>query len=165
MGTFGRMPFPIEMVSCSDVWQIAWWQMMGVMLGLAVFSIPQCKQNRQASTWPQAFEAIGQFARTFIEADKACNMSCYLTLLKSQIQSRSILEDIITSSNTGFDDLESAIVGGIWKRGNWNWESVKNYLIAMSKAGSWILTLELQARKKSDLWDIACIVVKMYTKT
>jgi len=56
------------------------------------------------------------------------------------------------------------MAGGIGKLGIPNRETVESNIIVMRNAGSYILAQELQA-KKSELWDIACIFVKLYTRT
>jgi len=43
MWAFASKCFPIELVTCSDGWRRTWWQMIHMMPGLPVFSIPQCK--------------------------------------------------------------------------------------------------------------------------
>jgi len=67
-------------------------------------------------------------------------------------------------SNEVFKDFKSDMAVGIGKLCNLTWETAESHVIVMHKAGSQILTLDLQA-KKSDLCDIGCIFVKLYTTT
>jgi len=41
MSAFGSKFFPIQLVPCSEGWQTTWWQMIHMMPGLSVLSIPQ----------------------------------------------------------------------------------------------------------------------------
>ena len=92
-------------------------------------------------------------------------MICKVRSLKSSIKTPSFLEESINSSNEVIKDIEPDMLGGIRKLGNPTWESAAaNYVIVNQNAGSWILALEIQA-KTSDLWDILCIFVELYTRT
>jgi len=84
--------------------------------------------------------------------------------LKSRIKTRSILDEIITFSNEVFKDFESDMGVEIGMLGNPTRNTVKSYVIAKWIVCSQIMTPELDA-KKSDLWDIACRFVKLYTRT
>jgi len=61
-------------------------------------------------------------------------------------------------------DFESDLAGGISNLGNPTRKMADGNDTVKQTAGSQILTLQLQA-KKSDLWDIACIFVKLYSRT
>ena len=43
MWSFAIKCFPIELVPCSDGWRRTWWQMIHIIPGRPVASIPQCK--------------------------------------------------------------------------------------------------------------------------
>jgi len=100
-----------------------------------------------------------------MEAHQQLNIICKVRSLKSRIKTPSLLEDIIPSHNEVFKDIESDMVLGIRKLSNSTGEAVKRYIIGQYHAASTILTLGLWAWKKSVLWDIACISVKLYTWT
>jgi len=118
MWGFASKCVPIELVPCSDGWRRSWWQMKHMIPGLLVSSIPQCKWNCHEDTCLESFQGIGLFEPTFIEAYQASKMICKVRSLKSQIKTRSFLEEIITSSNEAFKDLESDMVVGSRKLGN-----------------------------------------------
>jgi len=52
---------------------------------------------------------MGRFEPSFIESHHASKMICNVRSLKSRRKTRSLLEDIITSSKEVFKDLESDI--------------------------------------------------------
>jgi len=79
---------------------------------------------------------------------RSLKMICNTCSLKSWIKTHPLLEEIITSSNKAFIDFESEILIGIWKLSNWIWEIVKSNVLLKQRAGSKILTRELQARKR-----------------
>jgi len=72
-------------------------------------------------------------------------------------------EGIITSCNEIFKEFEWDIAVQIEKLANSAWKTVKCYVGWKLKVDSWTLTLKLQARKSSELIDIACVFVKLYT--
>lgn len=72
---------------------------------------------------------------------------------------------MITSRYQIFTAAETDTVVEIWMLSNSNFETVKTYVTVKQQAGSKKLSLELQARKKQDLWDIAYIFGKLYTNT
>jgi len=76
----------------------------------------------------------------------------------------SSLEETITSSNEAFKDFESDMMVGIRQLDNLIRRSAENRITVKQTAGSLILTSQRQA-KKSDLWDIEYIFVKLYTRT
>ena len=156
--------FPVELVPWSDGWRRTWWQTIHMMPGLPVPSIPQCQLNRHEGACLELFQAIGRFEPTSIEAHQALETICKVRSLKSQIKTRSFLDKIITSSKVMFKDFESDMAVGIRNLGNATRKTTKANDTVKQTAGSQILTLQLQA-KKSDLWDIACIFVKLYTRT
>jgi len=121
-----------------------------MIAGLPVSSIPQCTYNHHDDAWLELFQAIGRFEPTFIQAKQASKMICNVRILKSRIKTFSFLEVIVSSRNDVFKDFESHVVGGIRKLGNSTGETAKSNVIVKHNAGSYILTLELQA-KKSDL--------------
>jgi len=137
---------------------------MDMIPGWPVSSIPQCKWNYHEDASLELFQAIGCFEPTLIEAHQASKMICTVTSLKSRIKTSSLYEDIITSSNEVFKDSESGMAVEIRKISTLTRETAKGYLIVEQIVGSQILTLELEA-KQSDLWNIACIFVKLYTRT
>jgi len=84
-----------------------------MMPGLPVSSIPQCKLNRHEGACLELFQAIGRFEPTFIDAHQASKMVCKVRSLISRINTCSSLEEIITSSNDVFNDVECVIAVGI----------------------------------------------------
>jgi len=114
MWAFPSECFPMELVPCSDGWWRTWWQTIHKMPGLRLSSIPQCKWNRHQGACLELSKAIGCFEPTFIKAHQASKMICKVRLLKSQIKKHSSSQEIITSSNEVFKDLELDIVFGIW---------------------------------------------------
>jgi len=129
MCAFASNCFPIELVPCSDGWRRTWWQTIHMMPGLPVSSITQCKLNRHAGACLESFEAIESVKSSIIEVQQASNMIWRLRSFKSRIKTRSFLEDIITSSNEVFIDVESDMVFGIWLLCNSGWVAVKSYNI------------------------------------
>jgi hypothetical protein len=91
-------------------------------------------------------------------------MICEVWSLKSEMETCSLFEEIITSSNDVYKDFESDMAVGIRMQGNPTQETAKGNNTTKQNASSYVLTRELQA-KKSNLRDIACIFVKMYTTT
>jgi len=156
--------FPIELVWCSDGWRRTWWQTIHIMPGLPVCSIPQCNPNCQEGACLEIFPAIGRFEPTFIETHQPSKMIWKVRSLKSCIRTHSFIEEIITSSNEMFKHFESDMAVGIRNLGNPTGKTAEGNYTVKQTAGSLILTLQLQA-KKSDLWGIACIFVKLYTRT
>jgi len=113
MWAFASKCFPIELVPCSDRWRRTCSQTIHMMPGLPVSSIPQCKKNRHDGACLELFQAIGRFDPAFIEAHQVSKMICNVRSLRSRMKTRSCLEEIITSSQEVFKDLESDMVGGI----------------------------------------------------
>jgi len=89
-----------------------------MMPGLPVSSIPQCKENRHEGVCPESFQAIGHSVPTFIEVHQASKMICNIMSLTSQINTLSLLEDIITSSNDVFKVFVSDMAVEIRKLGS-----------------------------------------------
>jgi len=118
MCAFVSKCFHIDLLPCSDRWRRIWWQMIYMMAGLPVSSIPQCKLNRHEGAWLESFQAIGRFEPSFNEGHESANMIWKVTSLKSRINTLSFWENIITSSNEVFKDCESDIAAGIWMPGN-----------------------------------------------
>jgi len=164
MWTFASKCFPIELVPCSDGWRRTWWQTIQMMPGLPVSSIPQCQYNIHEGACLEWFQAIGRFDTTFVEAHQASKMICKLRLLKLRIKTCSSFEQIITSKNEVFKGFESDMAVGLRKLDNPTRKAAERNNKVQQSASSDKLTLQLQA-KKSDLWDIACMFVKMYTRT
>jgi hypothetical protein len=75
-----------------------------------------------------------------------------------------LLERIITSSTEVLKDCKSDIAVGTRSLGNMTRVTAESKVIIQQITGSWIQAFELQA-KKSYLSDIACIFVKLYTRT
>jgi len=136
MCAFARKCLPIELVPCSDGWRRTWWQMIHMMPGLRVSSIPQCKQNCPEGACLEFFQAIEHFEPTFIQAHQASNTICSVQLFNSRIKTYSFLEDINTYSNQVFTDCESDMAVGIGWLGNWTWQDVNRYGIVEKIAGS-----------------------------
>jgi len=155
----------IELVSCSDGCGRTWSQTVHMIPGLPVSSMLQCKLKSHASKCLELFRAIGCFEHRFIQAHQVVKMICNVSSLISQITTHSFLVDIIISCNTDFKDFVSDNQVGNWTLGNSTWVTGKRYIIVKLKAGSSILTLKLEGRKNSDLWDIACIFVRLDTRT
>jgi len=78
-----------------------------MMPGLLVASIPQCKWNCHDGAFLELFQALGSLEPSFIESHHASKMICKVTSLKSRIETRSFLEEIITLGTEVFKDLES----------------------------------------------------------
>jgi len=114
--------------------------------GLPVSSIPQCKYNSHQGACLELFQAIGCFESPFIEVQQALKMICKVRLLKSQIQTRSFLEDIITSSNEVFKGLESDTAEGIRQLVNPTRTTAESNDIPKQTAGFQILTLLLEVK-------------------
>jgi len=113
MCTVASKWFPIEPIRCSYGWWRTWWQMIHMIPGLPVSSIPQCKQNRQEDACLDWFQATWLFEPTFIEAHQPSKMICKVRSLKSQMKIHSFLEKIVTSSNEVSKDFECDMVVGI----------------------------------------------------
>jgi len=143
MWAFANKCFPIELVPCSDGWRRTWWHTIHMMPGLPVSSIPHCKQNRHDGACLEFFHAIGRFQPTFIEAHQPSKMICNVRSLKSRIKTRSLLEEIITSSNDVFKDCVSDMVIEFGKLGMSTRETAENNDTLTQNAGSYILTLLL----------------------
>jgi len=88
-----------------------------MMGGLPVSSFLQCKLNRHDGACLEFFHAIGCLDPTFIEAHQASKMICNVRSLKSRLKTRSLLDEIITSSNEVFKDCVSDMVVEIGKLG------------------------------------------------
>jgi len=121
MWAFASKWFPIEVVPCSDGWRRTWWQIVCMIPGLPVSPILQWKYNHHEDACLALFEA---------------KMICKVRSLKSLIKTRSLLEEIITSSNEVYKDFQSHMPVGIWKLCNPTWETAKSYLIVKQIAGS-----------------------------
>jgi len=132
---FDSKCFPIELGPCFDGWQRTWWQMIHMMPGLRVSSIPQCKETPHEGVCRELFQALGRFVSTFIEAHQASNIICKVWLLKPRIKTGLFLEEIITLSNKEFKDFESDIAVGIRKLGNPTPKSAKGNDTAQPTAG------------------------------
>jgi len=150
--TFARKCIPIELSSCSDEWQRTWCQTIHMMPGLPMASLRQWKENCNEGVVLQYFHRQRHFEPTFIETHQARRMNCKVRSHKSRIQRGSWPENIISSCNEDITVFESNIAEGIWKLGHWSWETVNSYVIVKKTAGSWILTVQLQA-KKHQIWE------------
>ena len=120
---------PIELVPCSDGWWRTWWQMIHMMSGLLVSSIPWCKLNRHEGASLKLSQATGRFEPIFIEGNQASKMICKVRSLTSWIKTHSFVEYIITSSNEVFKDFVSGIAVGILTLSNSTWITVKRCVI------------------------------------
>jgi len=147
MWAFASKCFPIELVAYSDGYHRTWWQTIHLMPGLLVSSIPQCKSICQDGACLEWLQGIARFEPTFIEIHYILKMICKPRLLKSRIKTCSFLEVMMTSNNEVFKDCESDIAVAIWWLSNSTRETAKNYVVVKWNAGSWILTLEVQAKK------------------
>jgi len=127
MCAFASKCFPIEQVPCSDGWRRTWWQTLHMMAGRLVSLIPWCKLNRHKGACLELFEAIESFESTFREVQQASNMIWRVRSFKSQIQTRSLLEDIITSRNEVSIHFESDMALGIWSLCNTSWVTVTSF--------------------------------------
>jgi hypothetical protein len=107
MWAFGSKPFPIELVSCSDGWQRTWWHTIHMMPGLLVSSVAQCNWNHHEVASLELFLAIGRFKVTFIDAHHASKMIWKVMSLNLRIKTRSLLVEIMTSSNEVLKVFES----------------------------------------------------------
>ena len=165
MCDFANKCFPIELVSFTDKWRRTWWKTICLIPVLPFSSILQFKQTCHDIAYLESFQAIGCFEPTFIDPNQESNRICEVRSLKSQIKTPSFLEDIIPSINEVFKYFTYDVAVGLSKLGNWTCETVIINIIVKLEAGSEISTLELPARKRSDLWDIAYIYVKWNTKT
>jgi len=164
MWAFAGRCFPNEQVPCCDGWQRTWWQMIHMIPWLPVSSILQCKKNRHEDVCLEFFLAIGHFAPTSIDGHQALKMICKVRSLKSRIKTHSLLEEIITFSIKLCKDIESDMAVELRNLSNPTWVAAERKVIVQRNVGSSILTLEQQA-KKSDLWDIVCIFVRLNTRT
>jgi len=104
--------------------------------GLPVSSIPQCKQNLHQDACLELFHVIGHFEPTFIKAQQASKKIWKVRSLKPPISTRSLLAEIITSSNKVFKDLESNMAVGIRTLGNATCETAESNLIVTENADS-----------------------------
>ena len=129
MGAFASKCVPMELVPCSDGWRRTWWQMIHIMPGLPVSSIPQCKYNHHDGACQEFFQPIGSFKPTCIAAHQLSNMICKVRSVKSWIKTYSFLQDILTSSNMKFIDWESHIAVWCWRPCYSAWETVKGDII------------------------------------
>ena len=75
-------------------------------------------------------------------------MLCKVRSLKSQIKTRSFLEEIITSTNEAFKDSVSDMAVEIGKLGNPTRETAENNDTVKQIAGSLILSLQLQGNNQ-----------------
>ena len=107
-----------------------------MMPGLLVSSIPRCNQNRHDCACLDIFPAIGRFEPSSIEAHHASKMICNVRSLKSRIQTRSVLEGIITSSNEVFKDCVSDMAVEIRLLGIPTRETAENNDTVKQTAGS-----------------------------
>jgi len=121
MSTFASICFSIELVLYSDGWRRTWWQTIHTMPWLLASSIPQYKYNHHQYACLELPQAVRPFEPNLIDTHQVQNMICKVRLLKSWIQSWPFLEDVITISNTVFEDLECDIGVGVHTLGNWNW--------------------------------------------
>jgi hypothetical protein len=136
MWAFASKCCPIELVPCSDGWLRTWWQMLHMMPGLPVSSIQQWKWNRHEGACLELFQAKGRFEPTFIQAHQASKMICKVWSLKSQIKTRSFLEEIIPSSNQVCKDCVSDMAVEIQMLGNPTRQTAENNDTVKQIAGS-----------------------------
>jgi len=80
--------------------------------------------------------AIGRLEPSFIEAHQPSKMICNVRSLKSRINTRSLLEEIITSSNEVFKDFVSDMAVGIRMLGITTRETAENNNRVKPTAGS-----------------------------
>jgi len=106
-----------------------------MMPGLPDSSIPQCKPNRHEGACLDAFQAIGRFEPTFIEAYHASKMICKVRSLNSRIKTHSLLEEIITSSNGVLKDFVSDMALDIRNMGNTTRKTAENNNTLKQTAG------------------------------
>jgi hypothetical protein len=132
--------------------------------GLPVSSIPQGKWNHHQDVCLEWFQGIECFQAAVIEAQPASKMLRKVKLPKSRINRHSFVEVIVTSSNEVFVYFESDMTVGTWKLGNPTRETADSNVMVKQNAGFKILTLGLEP-KISNLSAIACIFVKLYTRT
>jgi len=164
MWACARKCSPIELVPFSDGWWRTWWQMIHMMPGLPVSSNLQWKLNHHKGACLELYQALGPFQSTFIETHQALKIICKVRSLKSRIKTSLLLEVIITSSNEVFKDSESDMVVEIRKLGNLTRKTSESDDTVKQTAGSKIFSPQLLANN-SDRCDIACIFVKLYTRT
>jgi len=117
------------------------------MPGLLVSKIPQCKKNHHNGANLEIFQTICHSEPTFNAAHQASKISWKVRSLKSRIKTSSFFEDNTTFSNEVFKYFVSDIAVGSWTLRNSTRVTVKRYVIVRHNAGSYILTLQLQARK------------------
>jgi hypothetical protein len=136
MWAFARKCYPIELIPCSDGCRRTWWQTMNMMQGLQVSSIPQCKLNHHEGACLESFQAIGSFDLTFIEPHQESKRTWNVRSLKSQILTRSFLEESLTSSNEVFQDCVSEMQAPFRNLVILTRESAENYHTVKQNAGS-----------------------------
>ena len=107
-----------------------------MMPGLPDSSIPKCKLNRYEGACLEAFQAIGHFEPTCIEAHHALKMICTVRSRKSRIKTCSFLEEIITLSNEVVKDFVSDMAVQIRKLGNTTRKTAENNYTVKQTAGS-----------------------------
>jgi len=81
-------------------------------------------------------QAIGRFEPTFIDAHEVSKMICNIRSLKSWLRTRSLIEEVIISSNEVSNDFESDMAVGIRKLGNPSYESAESDDTVKPTAGS-----------------------------
>jgi hypothetical protein len=81
-----------------------------MMPNLPVCTLPQYKHKCDEGECQDLFQSIECIELTFVDADQAWNMCCNVMLLKSGIQTLSVLEEIITTSSEVLNELENNIV-------------------------------------------------------
>jgi len=134
--TFTRKCFLIELVPCSDGWRRTWWQMIYMMEGLLLSSIPQCKFKRHEGACLELFQSIEHLEPTFIEVQQASNMMYKVRSPKWRIKTCLVVENIITLSNKVFKGLEFDMAVGIWILRNSTWETFMMFHIVKWNAGT-----------------------------
>jgi len=110
--------------------------MIHIIPGLLVSSILQCKLYCHEGKCLELLQAIGHFEPIFIEAQQPSMMVCKVRSLKLRIKICSFLEEIITSTNEVFKDVESDMVVGIRKPCNATEETAESKDTVKKTAGS-----------------------------
>lgn len=107
---------------------------------------------------------MGLYEPTVIEVHQAPKLISQVRSLYWEIKTISLLEEIASYSNEVFQHFESDIAVRLRNLANTPLETAESYVKVTKHSGPYISTSDLQA-KKSNLYDLACIIVKLYTST
>jgi len=129
MWAFASKCCAIEQGPCSDGWQRTWWQMIHLIPGRPVSSIPLWKFNHHEDACLESFQVIGRFKPLFIEAQQASKTICKVRSLKSRMKTPPFLEDMITSSIELCQHFESNMAVGIRLPSNPTWATAERHVI------------------------------------